>query len=675
MSTKKFQIGRSQTASLTQFDGGKSKLGACSGLALAIAMGGAGTAAAQTATPAAQTNDVVVITANAVPIEYEKLGIAVTVLDGERLKESGYNYVSDALRQVPGLAISRTGPFGGVTAVRTRGSEGNHTVILFNGVDVSDPGSGETDLSRLLTSEVEKIEVLRGPQSGLYGSNALAGVVNIISRKNIDGYYATGSAEYGSFATTELKAGMGMGNGKDYITVSLDSLDTDGFDSSPPSTAFPVNQYTNDKEGYNNRSTAVMAGWQALDILRFDAFIRDVEGYGDTDGFDFSGTPGRQGRTFDDNSFNDTQNTNYSVVGTLELLDGKSTTKAGWSRTNNFVRTSFPTRGNREKMTLQSSFSFGADGFESTVTGFAENKEEYYRSSSGARTREQTSFGLQYFAAIANQVYVTATARRDDNDTFKDFDTYAISGSWIIPNTGTRPHLSYGVGYTNPTFFEQFGSSATFRGNPNLVPEQAKGLDIGVEQTLLDGRLILDLTYFSADLKKEITTSGCPTIPNPAPPPAAFTTACNSGLGGTREGYELSARYSPFDALSLIGSYTNLKATEGAANLVEVRRPEHQGSLDAYWDVIPNLKLNAGVTYTGDFLDNSFLGGFTAVRAPVDGYTIARIGASYQLSNNVEAYARVENAFDTDYEEVIGYATPGRAAYVGIRFKAGPAAK
>lgn len=668
-------------------------------LAIAATLGGLAVAPAAFAqTVQKQTDeDVVVVTGTAIPVEYEQVGSAITVLRGDLLEESGYTYITDALRQVPGLAVSRTGPFGGLTQVRVRGSEGNHVVVLFNGVDVSDAGNGETDLSRLLTADIERIEVLRGPQSGLYGSNALAGVINILTRKNVNGYYGTGSAEYGSFGTTELKAGLGVGDGVNYLTAGFDTLDTDGFDSSKAGNFGSTFSYTNDKEGFNNKTGYVTGGYQVIDYFRVDGFVRNQTGNADLDGFDFSGIPGRQGYAFDNPSRSETENTNYAAIGTLTLLDGAWITKAGWNRTNN-LSLSFPgnpnalgiplgnqaTSGNkaaRNKLTLETSYTFGPENFVSTVSGFVENKEETYRNlfpSAASQIpqlkRKLDGVGLQYHAAIADQLYVTATARRDNNDTFDDGDTYGVSASWVVPNSGTRVHGSIGNGITNPSFFEQFGfTPGSFVGNPTLVPEKADSWDIGVEQRFLDNTLIVDLTYFKSKLEDEIIS--CQRL-NPAPPPATLSSSCNSTADSDRSGLEAYATWVPSDDLRLVGSYTYLDATEGPAKLVEVRRPENTASFDGYWTLMEDaLTLSAGLTYNGEQYDNDFRQGFTAIRTKMDSYTLARIGASYQLTDTIELYGRVENVFDTDYEEVLTYATPGQAAYVGLRFKFGPAAK
>lgn len=177
-------------------------------IALATCLAVAPSALAQTGLASANETDrdIVVITGSATPVEYEKLGQTLTVISGEVIEDQGYSYIADVLRQVPGVAVSQSGSAGSLTQVRTRGSEGNHTLALLDGIDISSPDTGETDFSTLLSGDLARVEVLRGPQSGLYGSNALAGVVNLISRRDVKGHHVGLSAEGGSFNTQQLQA-------------------------------------------------------------------------------------------------------------------------------------------------------------------------------------------------------------------------------------------------------------------------------------------------------------------------------------------------------------------------------------------------------------------------------------------------------------------------------------
>lgn len=690
-----------------------SSICSCSRLAIALAIGGAffspiavaqqgpAPATAEEAASAPASAETIVVTGSAQATTREKIGNALTVVDKSVIEEGGYTYVPDVLRQVPGLAVNQGGAPGALTQVRTRGSEGNHTLVLLDGVDISSPDQGETDFSTLLSGDLQQIEVLRGPQSGLYGSNALAGVVNLITRKNVDGWYSNVGLEAGEQGAQQLQANGGFGDGADYLSAGFQALRSEGYDISPDTAAqgvpaVGVGGERGDREGNQLATVYVRGGKAFAPIFRVDGFVNFLNKHTDLDGQAYNFPIA--GKTYDDASEVDAERLLAAGSATLSLLDGRWETIFSASYQDEERRgqsTSFPyadpvfgppaptaaalaainlspsgADSTRTKATLQSTFEFGSDGFLSYLTGFAEAKEETYQNAfpaSPAQAPEQernlVGLGAQYRAEIANQIFLSATYRHNDNDDFKDDDTYSVAAAWAIPNIGTRPHASIGTGVTNPTFTEQFGfNPGTFVGNPNLVPEESEGWDIGVEQTLLDGRVVLDLTYFEATLENEIYTAF-------GPPPGFLSTPANRTTDSDRSGWELSFNLQPIDDLSIIGAWTKLDATEPAG--IEVRRPEDTGSLDASWRVMGGpVRVNLGVTYNGDQTDTDF---GTFLRTAQDPYTLVRLGASWQVNDTVELYARVQNLTDETYEEVIGVSGAPRAAFIGVRFKAGTA--
>lgn len=648
-----------------------------SGAALALAL----PAYSQSAPP--DENDIVVVTGTTTPVEYEKVGYSLTIVSEELIEDQGYSYVPDVLRQIPGVAVNRGGAFGALTQVRIRGAEANHTLALLDGIDISSSDQGETDFSTLLSGDIERIEVLRGPQSGLYGSNALAGVVNMITRRDVNGTYFNAAIEAGEFSTLQIQGSGGFGNGEDYASAGFHMLTTGGYDTSPDRTAQGVPSVggaePGDDEG-NKIATAYLRGGKALsNVFRIDGIARYLNKDSELDGQAFS--PPIAGLSYDDNSSTDQAQLLVGGSATLSLLDGKWQTIGSASYVDDERRDdgiSFPSGSpspsgrdsTRTKFALQSTFEFGAPGFASFLTGFAETKEETYQNACPAfcspeqrleQSRELVGLGVQYRAEIANQFYVSATARHDDNDDFEDADTYSVAGSWNIPGIGTRPHASFGTGIANPTFFEQFGfDPGNFVGNPGLIPEEAEGWDAGVEQTLLDGRVVLDLTYFESTLQNEIFTAF-------GPPPDFLSTPQNRTTTSDRSGWEATFRLYPTDDIDLVGSWTNLDSTEPAG--IELRRPENQGALDASWRIGGGpVQLNLGVTYNGEQVDTDF---GTFLRTEQDPYTLVRLGASWQLNDEIELYARIENLTDEEYEEVISFLGAPRAAYIGVRFKGG----
>lgn len=631
--------------------------------------------------------DTVIVTGVTTPVTEDKVGQSITVISRALIEDQGYNYVPDVMRQMPGAAVSQMGAPGALTQVRVRGAEANHTLVLLDGIDISSPDQNETDFSTLTTAGLDRIEFLRGPQSGLYGSNALAGVVNLISRRELDGHYVNASAEVGAFQTSDIEASAGIGNGAAYASISLNHLASEGYDTSPDQTAngvpaVGVGAQAGDKEGSEITTVNARAGMIVTDYLRVNGVARYTTSDSELDGQSY-GFP-IAGRTYDDPSRSTHEQLVVGASATFDPWDGAWETVLSVSNVDAKRRnwlTDFPflfgppvptpaqllqvpvyTSGadsSRFTAAIRSTYAFGDENFASFLTGFAEHEKETYNDAFAVREEKRTlnALGLQYRAELFKQLYLSATARHDDNDAFQDADTWSVSAAWAIPGVGTRLHASAGTGVTNPTFIEQFGfDPSTFIGNASLVPEEALGWDAGIGQTLLDGKLTLDLTYFSSELENEIFTAFLPTFQ---------TMAMNSGSNSDRSGWEFTVYADPTDDISIYGSYTQLDASEPAG--IEIRRPEQQASLDASWAVFGGpVKLNLGVSYTGKSTDTDF-GSF--LRTPVDAYTLVRFGAAWKVSDQIELYGRIENLLDEEYEEVIGYLGAPQGAYIGIRFR------
>lgn len=633
------------------------------------------------------SGDTIIVTGAAVPVEASKLGQSITVISSNVIEDQGYAYVSDVIRQVPSVAVNRSGAPGALTQVRVRGAEANHTLVLLDGIDISSPDLGETDFSTLLTADVARIEVLRGPQSGLYGPNALASVVNLISRRD-NGQHFGASIEAGSFNTVQIAADAGFGDADTYGAISGNWLTSSGYDVSPDQTAngvpaVGVGGRPGDKEGNTNLTLNLRGGMALSDAWKVNGIVRYLKAQAETDGQAF-GFP-IAGRTYDDASETEYEQTLFGGSATFDPFAGawETTLSASYvdesrtARTTNFPFLFGPpvpspadlllvpvdeirVDATRAKIGVLSTLRFGDSMLAHFLTGFAEHEEETFATPFTARDESRTvnAFGLQYRAEIASQLNLYATVRKDKNDKFQDADTYSLAAAWSIPNVGARLHTSYGTGVTNPTFIEQFGfDPSSFVGNASLVPEESVGWDLGVEQTIIPDRLVADLTYFHANLENEIFTSFIAAT-------SQFT-PLNNASKSKRQGWELYVTATPVDDISLVGSWTELDATEPAG--VEVRRPEQQGSLDATWRIGGGpVKLNLGVTYNGDTYDTDF---DTFQRVRLDPYTLVRFGAAWQVTDQVEVYGRVENLLDEKYQDVIAFNAAPQAAYVGVRFR------
>jgi len=625
---------------------------AMTGVALVALTGAAG----------AETNDAsreadMVVTGSRLPIARDRIGSAITVLTGQSLEEQGIRYVADALQEVPGFAVSRTGAAGGQTQIRVRGLEGNHILVLIDGVEVAPAGSGEFDFSSLLTSDIERIEVVRGPQSGVYGSNAMAGVVQIITKGNGD-TGVTGSVEGGSYGTYQVTGSGRVAGEKGFLTLTGAQRQTDGFSVAPGGS---------ENDGDRTSGVSSRGRFIVSDAFRLDGNFHYDDKHLETDDQDFSGGP-LQGQVIDSDGFINRSDLTAGATGTLSLLDRKWVSTAAIAYTHNRSHgfssgSDYGERDERTRLTATTSYDFTLGPVGNTVVGFIEHQRESYRntypfdpSQEGRLDREETSIGGEYHLDPMQGLSLSGALRHDDNDSFKDATTFRLAGSYSIAPTGSRLHASYGTGITNPTFTEQFGFiPGQFVGNPDLRPEKVKSWDAGIEQTIVSGRLTLDATYFHSTLEDEIMS--------------IYPSSINAAGQSHRKGVELSLTAHPMASLDLTGSYSFVDARDPDGTQA-VRRPRHMANLNAaYRFLADRAMLDLGVVYNGRMFDNDYRGGFTPVKTALSSYTLVHVAASYQVNDWLQVYGRVENLTDEHYQEVLGYATAGMAGYAGIRLR------
>ena len=606
---------------------------------------------------AAQAQDAqadIVVTGSAVPVSIAEIGNAISVVTARDLEVRGTAYLIDALREVPGVAVGTSGSYGALSQVRLRGGDANHVLVMVDGVEVAPSGQGEFDFGTLLAGQVERVEVLRGPQSGLYGSNAMGGVINILTRgSGSDGTGITASAESGSHGTVALGGSGTVGEAGNFLTLSGAFRRSDGFSSAAIGT---------EADGNRNLTLYARGGAELAEGVRLGASLRRVDARAQTDGFDFSGGP-LQGLAVDDDSYSDTRAWSGGVSLALDPLAGwenlltasyaHDVLEGGYGDTG-----AFGSRGGRWKVAARTSLVESDGPLTHRMTLFADRERETYRntfpydpSQEPRQARAMTGVGGEYRVSHADRVFVRGAVRRDFNADFADVTTFSIAGA-AIPAAGTRLHASFGTGVTNPTFTEQFGFvPGQFTGNPDLVPEKLRGVDFGVTQQV--GRATLDVTWFRNRLTNEIYD--------------LFPSVANRDGVSKAQGVELGGQVD-LGPVQLAASYTWLDATD-AEGVRETRRPRHSGSLTATADLGQGT-LHAGLLYTGASEDvdyRDFFATFVPGRVTLDERLVARLAGSWELGERLELTGRVENAFDADYQESFSYAAPGLSAFAGIR--------
>ena len=614
----------------------------------------------------------ILVTAGRTPAYSATVGRAHTIIDEKQIEQSQARYVADILRQVPGVAVSRTGNVGGLTQVRIRGAEGNHVLVLIDGVEAGEVSQGEFDFGSLLATDIERIEILRGPQSAFYGSNATAGVISIITKRGRrGGWNARLQSEGGTDATALISALVSGGTERMDLALSGTFRRNDGYN---------ISDFGNEKDGDRNGTFNGRVNIDLLENLVFDANVRYVDrrNEGDRQDFDFPDTP-TQGLVVDSD---DVSKAKELIAGgglTWTLFDGAWTHRARGS-VNDTARRFFQggakssaSEGQRVNASYQNTVRIEAPellgSVHSLTTGFEFEQESFRQrppvfdpSQLDEKTRTLYGYVGEYKAEFLERFFLTGAARYDDNDRFEDAFTWSVSGAWLFPSTGTRLHSSVGTGITNPTFFEQFGFiPAFFQGNPDLKPESSFGWDVGIEQKFFDGRLIGDVTYFNQDLEDEIQSAFA----------GGFTTPINLDGTSKRQGVEVSLTAYPMDGLTLYASYTYTDAKE-PSGLIEVRRPKHAASFYAGYNFLDGrANVFADLVYNGRMDDLEFVNATPRTRVTLDDYVLLNIGGSYKLTEQAELYARVENLFDQDYQEVFSYNAQGITGFLGARFTLG----
>ena len=601
----------------------------------------------------------VVVTDGLTSVELEKSGRAVTVVTGEQMERNKVRYVADALRLVPGLAVSRAGSVGGLTQVRMRGAESDQVLVVIDGVEASNHTRGEFDFGGLVADDIERIEILRGPQSTFWGANAMAGVISITTHKGErNSAKSTAQTEVGSDGTLMgALATRGGGENFDYA-LSGSMRRSHGFD---------ISDLGAEDDGARN---STFNGRFSADIspeTTVDGTLRLVDRRTDLDEQDFM-----TAETYDVDDYQDDRELYGSIGLTNPALDGALTQKARLSASDmrSFNHSALfgdsSSKGNRYNAAYQASYRY--DDLENQVhqltAGYEWQRETY------APSQYMTTFSRNTHAAIGeyrgeffDQLFINGGLRQDWNDTFADATTWTASAAWQVPDMETRLHASVGTGVTNPTFTEQYGFfPGSFVGNPKLKPEESFGWDIGVEKRFFDGGLVIDVTYFNQNLENEISsTQISPGLYRPI----------NMGGESLRQGVEVSATVDFFNGLTATASYTYTDASEqevaGGARLAETRRPRHSGSLNAAYAFYDDrARVFVEALFNGEVEDRVFASTLPP-RVTLGGYTLVNIGGSFKVNETVEAYGRIDNLFDRDYREVYGFNTPGLTAFAGLK--------
>lgn len=639
-------------------------------------------------------DDRIVITAtrsgDAVPAHL--IGSSVTVLDSQTLENRQTRILSDILRDVPGVAVNRSGAVGGITQIRVRGSESNHVLVFVDGIKSSDPYYGEYDFGSLVADENARVEVLRGQQSSLYGSDAIGGVITYTTLSGREAPGVSARVEGGSFGTVSTAGRVAgtAGDAFDYA-VSATYLTTDGYPTAPAGKR---------DIGSDNLGTSAKLNWTPAPNLRVTAVARYSYTKADlNDQAIDASSPVVQGYPLQ--TVVDTPGSYYRnkalyglVRAELSLFDNALTTALSGQITDanrdayNSFGYNYGDRGRRYRGSFENTVRFGNDRLKNRFTFAVDAEREEFRTVdpfgfafTGRNRIDTVGFVAQYDLAVDDRLAIGASARIDANDRFQDATTVRVTGSYLL-DTGTRVRAAYGNGVKAPTATELFGySTGEYIGNPDLQPERSRGWEAGVEQTLLGGSVTLGATYFHSRFFNQIETVG------------AFidgeyiTTSINNAVVARQRGVEtyasarlgdwrVDASYTYLKAPQVITALAGQAPTDGgfqAAVPIETqaaRRPRNIASFNLSYapEALP-LSATLTVRHNGKQRDYAFNSSYQRLLVDMKAYTLVNIAATYDISEALQVFGRVENLFDDSYQEVFGFAAMGRTAFGGVRIR------
>ncbi len=611
---------------------------------------------------AADDFDQIIVTGALTPLATRDLGSATTVITRADIEQRQARYVADLLRAVPGFAISQTGVTGSQIQVRVRGAEANHVLVLIDGVRANDPATGdEFRWEYLTTSNVERIEVVRGPQSSLWGSDAIAAVVHVITRSGQQGSSFDGYVEGGSFATSNAGVGGSLGSDRWSLSAGIERLETDGGN---------ISRVGNEDDGSDITTGSLAAQFKATDALTFAAQLRVTDAWSQFDPVDFFVT----GLPTDGDVSTEGENLYTSLgmqYGTTESrVRHKLSARFSDSENRNYVADVEDSSSSSDRTTFayQADIGLGANllslALESERTDFEQRGAVIFGDPNQNQTMDVSSFIAEYQGRSHAKLTWLVSARYDNNSEFDDAVTGRVSLAYALSDATTlRSNL--GTGHKNPTFTELFGFfPEQFVGNPDLKPERSASFDLGIDQQMFDGTLLLQASLFKQDLEDEINGFVFD-------PQTFFFTAENETTTSKRQGAELAARWQVSDTFDVVASYTYTVSEQDGEE--EIRRPKHAGSLALdYRSLNERISASLAADYSGTRTDTFFPPFPEPMQTVTLGsYWLLDMTVQYQLSRSTSVYAKGSNLLDEDYEQVYGYQTPDRAGYLGLRVRFG----
>ncbi|MGD0189906.1 MAG: TonB-dependent receptor [Rhizomicrobium sp.] len=621
-----------------------------------ICITGLSLAAAANAAAGSDAPETIVVTATRLPTPESQVASSITVITAADIAAKDVQTLPDILQDVPGLNVVQTGGPGGQTSVFMRGTNSNHVKVLVDGIDVSDPSSPTDtfDFGQFLTPDIQRIEVLRGPQSGLYGSDAIGGVINIITKSGEGPAQFSVAAEGGSFDTFNQTGSVSGSDDAFHYVANIEHVYSGATPVTPQGLLTPGEPRHDDS--YDNVTLSTKLGYDVTENFDLGFVGRYTNSQLMFTGDDYlTGAP--------DAAQSESDVLEYFTRATahLVLFNGFFEQTLGFAYSSTIsddVSPDGPTTsyyaGDRTKIDWQGNLRFSSD--EILIVGAEHERDEISLPISAGMDIDSGYAELQ--STFIPDLFNSLAVRYDSNSNFGDKFTFREAPAYLIEATGTKLKASVGTGFKAPTLSDLYESfpSYGFYANPKLKPESSTGYDAGFEQSLFADQIQFGATYFYNRIKNLIDDN------------ATFTQDINIDTAKT-DGVETFAAYQPIQSVNLRADYTYTEATgtqpnNGIFNQQLLRRPKNKLSVDARWQATGALSFDANVLYVSSWED---VGRETFVDLKQPGYTTANVAINYDVNDQFTVYGRITNLLDEQYQDPNGFLRPGRGFFAGIK--------
>ena len=596
----------------------------------------------------------VVVSATRIATPASPSACCVSLITAEDIAAEQLRTVPDILKLVPGLNVVQSGGPGGQTSIFIRGTNSNHTKVLIDGIDVSDPSNaGNTfDFGQLPASDIERIEILRGAQSGLYGSDAIGGVISITTRSGQGPLSVAGSVEGGSFHTNNETLSLSGSADQFQYSANVEHLHAGSTPVTPLGLLLPGEARNNDYE--DNVTASTRLGYTIVPGFDVNLVGRFTDAHYAFTGEDFSAFPdpafptAQQSKSDTSQYYTRLSAHLVSLNGVLDQTLGVAYSSAWTLNLDPSLGTSVNT-GDRVKLDWQGALRLSSD--ETLVLDAERARDAVHEPISAEVTDSAGAVELQ--SQLGDHVSSALNLRYDDNSRFGSKVTWRFAPVYAIAASDTRFLGSVGTGFKAPTLGELYQNFPPFFfANPDLKPETSTGYDLGIEQGLFAKAVQVGATWFRNDIRNLITTD--------------VTGSTYANVGRARsQGVESFIGWQALRTLHLRADYTFTQANDDILHEELLRRPKHKATLNAAWQMNDALSLDATVLYAGSWIDGNR--DFSIPRLTAPAYTTVNLAVNYEVLSDLSFFARVTNLLDRHYQDPVGFLQPALGIFVGVR--------